>query len=248
MKPVILGATATPGQNLDALASNTYPGRGIVIGKSQDGNHIFQIYWIMGRSEHSRNRLFTRNGETVKTIPFDQSKVDDPSLIIYNAMHRTARAGTTYDVVTNGSQTDDIAAALLGGQTFEAAVSHQVYEPDAPNYTPRISGVSTYNRDQALLSIVKRNSATGEPQPMVFTKSLTSGIGWCIHTYEGDGHPLPSFSAAPYEVPLAGDIEAVSRTYWNALNHENRISLVVKSVDIRTGDTAYRIINKHADV
>jgi IMP cyclohydrolase len=232
-------------KNLATLAANSYPGRGIVIGKSTSGDHILQVYWLMGRSDNSRNRLLVQEGDMIKTVPFDKSKVEDPSLIIYNAMRVVTVASNTYHIVSNGDQTNTIVEYLEKGDSFEEAVRSRTYEPDAPNYTSRISGVVNAVDWTATMAIARRDPATGEPQHDSFAPNLTeNGLGSCIHTYQGDGNPLPAFVGAPYVVPLGENAEDTAHIYWDKLNFENRIAIVVKSIAVESGETACFIINR----
>jgi IMP cyclohydrolase len=232
--------------NMDSLRSNVYPGRGIVIGQTPDGGKLVQVYWIMGRSENSRNRVFVREGDVVRTAPFDESKVKDPSLIIYNCTRVLDRA----HIVTNGDQTDTIYDALGSGGTFESALDTREFEPDEPNYTPRISGL--VNLDDGLcaykLGILKTiGNDPGRPvrHYYSFGKAIP-GVGHFIATYSGDGDPLPSFEGEPQPVEIPGDIDTALDLYWNALNEDNKVSLLVKFIDPETGSSDVRIANKHS--
>jgi IMP cyclohydrolase len=237
--------------NLKRLSENPYPGRGIVLGLNSRGDEAQQVYWVMGRSENSRNRVLVREGDVVSTAPYDASKVIDPSLIIYNAMRI---AGNTH-VVSNGDQTDTIVESLENGQHLWEALQTRTYEPDAPNYTPRISGLikkspaSRYPHYD--LSIIRRSEVTGEPQRIYSGGSYDiqneKGAGHCIHTYKGDGEPLPSFTEPPYKVPLGETTDETAETYWKNLNKDNRVALVVKGIRLATGEVNYRIINAHEE-
>jgi IMP cyclohydrolase len=231
-------------QNLQVrLQKNRYPGRGIVIGKNKSGSHLIQIYWIMGRSENSRNRIFTLEQEIVKTVPKDASKVSNPELIIYQALRHL----DGYYIVTNGLQTDTIYAALQQDCSFEAGFKKHVYEPDAPNYTPRIAGLINYKAKAPVfqMAIVKKSMLNTAPIYSFFEYSqLEKGCGYCFHTYEKDETPLPAFSGEPYLVPIADTLEAIAQQYWQILDKENRISLVVKSIDVVSLQVACCIINK----
>lgn len=234
---------------MEALRANPYPGRGIVMGFDTQGERGIQVYWVMGRSENSRNRRLVLDGETVRTEPFDPSKVEDPSLIIYNAMRRVGDV----DIVTNGDQTDTIAAAVPHGQEFQAIYS-RLYEPDAPNFTPRISGIMRTKRDHngntvrgtLTFAITSKEPHLDQPHHMTHTPtdSRMFGKGLAVHTYEGDGNPLPSFRQDPYPVLLQGSDGEIAHTYWDILNAENRIALVVKSVNFQTGERQHTIINQ----
>ncbi|MCI1306186.1 MAG: IMP cyclohydrolase [Lachnospiraceae bacterium] len=227
------------------LSSNTYPGRGIVIGKSEDGKYAVAAYFIMGRSANSRNRVFTEDGEGIRTQAFDPSKVEDPSLIIY-APVRVRGCDT---IVTNGDQTDTIYEEMEKGRTFEESLRGRTYEPDGPNWTPRISGLmhienGTY---RYAMSILKR-----EPGDIDQTDRFTfdysdaaPGTGHFIHTYMSDGDPLPSFEGEPAPVDIKGDIDAFTDLVWNSLNGDNKVSLFVRFIRIETGTYETRIVNKN---
>lgn len=226
-----------------ALGATTYPGRGIVLGKSADGRHAAIAYFIMGRSENSRNRVFVADGEGLRTQAFDESKMEDPSLIIY-APVRVLGAVT---IVTNGDQTDTIYEGLRLGGSFESSLRTRTFEPDGPNYTPRISGVVEPALDRYRLSILK--SADGDPasdRRYFFEYSHTAaGTGHFIHTYREDGNPLPSFEGEPTPVAIEGDIDAFTETVWNSLNADNKVSLFTRFIHLETGETETRIVNKH---
>ena len=227
------------------LQQNSYPGRGIVLGCSADGKYAVAAYFIMGRSENSRNRVFVQDGAGIRTQAFDPSKMVDPSLIIYAPV----RVLGAYTIVTNGDQTDTVYELMRGGKTFEESLRTREFEPDAPNYTPRISGIidQTNHGFSYALSILK--SADGNPvscQRYTFSYSNPlAGQGHFIHTYEGDGNPLPSFSGEPQKVAIEGDIDAFAQMLWDSLNEENKVSLFVRYIDKVTGETETRIINKN---
>jgi hypothetical protein len=230
--------------NLEALRKNSYPGRGIVIGLTPDGRHFVQVYWIMGRSENSRNRVFVREGEAVRTAPFDAAKVKDPSLIIYNVARVCGRA----HIVTNGDQTDTIHDSLKQGQTFEQALYTRTYEPDAPNYTPRISGIVDLDGAHAYQLAVLKTLGGDPALPARFVCSYAKGIrgvGHMLTTYRGDGNPLPSFEGDPQPVPVPEALHAVLDLYWTALNADNKVALMVKFIDAQTGKAEVAIVNKH---
>lgn len=235
----------TADQNLESLKHNEYPGRGIVIGQTPDGTRLVQVYWIMGRSENSRNRIFVKeeNG-FVRTEAKDPAKLIDPSLIIYYP----AKTLNSAHIVTNGDQTDTIYDTLSEGGTFEQALTTRTYEPDGPNFTPRISGlIDLDNKDCTYkLSILKSNSGSEAQTLRQFFhyEQGLPGFGHCIHTYEGDGNPLPSFKGEPVIVPLYDDIDQTASAYWDRLNADNKLSLLVKSIRIDNGQTEMRIINK----
>jgi IMP cyclohydrolase len=229
----------------EELSSNTYPGRGIVIGRSDDGKYAVTAYFIMGRSANSRNRIFVENGEGIRTQAFDPSKVEDPSLIIYAPVR--VRGFDT--IVTNGDQTDTIYEKMETGKTFEESLRGRTYEPDGPNWTPRISGLmhienGTYRYS---MSILKR-----EPGDLDQTDRFTfdysdaaPGTGHFIHTYMSDGNPLPSFSGEPTPVDVTGDIDGFTELVWSSLNADNKVSLFVRFIEIETGKYETRIVNKN---
>ncbi len=227
------------------LSSNSYPGRGIVIGKSADGKYAVTAYFIMGRSENSRNRIFVEDGTGIRTQAFDPSKLIDPSLIIYAPVR--VLGNTT--IVTNGDQTDTIYTGMDKQLTFEQSLRSREFEPDEPNYTPRISGmmnVENGNYNYAM-SILKSNN--GDPDSChryTFAyENPKAGEGHFIHTYMCDGNPLPSFEGEPKLVEINEDIDAFADTLWNSLNEENKVSLFVRYIDITTGLWDTRIINKN---
>jgi len=230
-------------ENMQALRANVYPGRGIVIGQSPDGSKMVQVYWIMGRSENSRNRVFVQEGDVVRTAPFDASKVEDPSLIIYNC----ARSLDHIHIVSNGDQTDTIYDAILNGETFEDALDTRQFEPDAPNFTPRVSGLIDPDDQHAYKLGILKTIGNSPDRPVRsyynFEKPI-AGVGHFIATYSGDGSPLPAFDGDPQMLPLLDDIDATLDLYWSALNDDNKVSLMVKSID--ADDTAdVRIANKN---
>ncbi|HBF38876.1 MAG TPA: inosine monophosphate cyclohydrolase [Firmicutes bacterium] len=231
--------------NMEQLTKNSYPGRGIISGLSPDGGHYVQIYWIMGRSQNSRNRVFQNEKGFVRTKAFDESKVTDPSLIIYYPV----KFWQNCHIVSNGDQTDTIYECLQNGGTFEEALDTRKFEPDAPNFTPRISGIIDFNDSRSLyqLSIIK--SAANRPETCIhsyfrYSKGIP-GVGHCLHTYSGDGEPLPSFAGEPYPVILYNDIDQTANCYWDLLNRDNRVSLLAKYIDIRTHESEIRIINQN---
>ena len=224
------------------IASNRYPGRGLVIGRSAGDDAWFLLYWIMGRSESSRNRRFAIEGPVLRTEPVDPERLVAPELIIYPAM---IELPGTY-IVANGDQSRTIYDALRGGGTFEAALATREREPDAPNYTPRISGVLDLNGPPAVsLSVLRAN-----PADPAYTDRLTyrpdpppPGLGLCLTTYMGDGEPLPGFSGDPLLMPLEGGAEEVMGTYWDALDEENRVAIALKCVT-RNGSSELMAINR----
>lgn len=230
-------------KNEGNLKKNIYPGRGMVIGQTPDSKNYVQVYWIMGRSSNSRNRIFESDGDFIRTRAFDESKLCDPSLIIYYPV----KSLKGYHIVTNGDQTDTIYDFINNGDSFEAALNTRKFEPDKPNYTPRISGIINTNKSSFALSILK--SADGNEEFCIRNyynyDKFISGFGYCIHTYVEDGNPIPSFKGEPYIVSLENDIDKNAEKYWNILNEDNRISLLVKYINCDTKKTSVRIINKN---
>lgn len=227
------------------LRSNEYPGRGIVIGRSDCGKYAVTAYFIMGRSENSRNRVFVEDGDGIRTQAFDPSKLTDPHLIIYAPV----RVLGSKLIVTNGDQTDTIYELMDKQQTFEQSLRTREFEDDAPNYTPRISGIMHFENGgfNYAMSILK--SANGNPDSCQrFTFSYTkpvAGEGHFIHTYMGNGSPLPSFEGEPKLVEIKGSIDQFTDTLWSSLNEDNKVSLFVRYVDLETGKSETRIINKN---
>lgn len=228
------------------LSSNVYPGRGIILGKSADGKNAVIAYFIMGRSENSRNRVFVEDGDGIRTQAFDESKLSDPSLIIYAPV----RVLGNKTIVTNGDQTDTIYEIMNQQQTFEQSLRTREFEPDAPNYTPRISGIvkCSDGRMNYALSILK--SADGNPEcceRFTFTYSNPlNGTGHFIHTYMTDGNPLPSFEGEPKLIELGDeDIDTFADKLWKSLNEDNKVSLFVRYINIETGKATSKIINKN---
>lgn len=224
------------------LAGNPYPGRGIVLGKSADGQHAVAAYFIMGRSENSRNRVFVPTEDGIQTQAHDPSRMTDPSLIIYHPVRRIGQGL----IVTNGDQTDTIRDYLLTGRTFAEALRTREFEPDAPNYTPRISGLLSPD-GSFQLSILK--SAEGDPscccRYTYHYDSPSAGEGRFIHTYMGDGSPLPSFEGEPERITLdAPDAETLAKRLWEALNPENKVSLFVRYISLADGTHRDVICNK----
>ena len=227
------------------LKENSYPGRGIVIGRSADGKKAVTAYFIMGRSENSRNRVFVEEGEGIRTQAFDPSKLTDPSLIIYAPV----RVLGNKTIVTNGDQTDTVYELMDKQQTFEQSLRTREFEPDGPNYTPRISGimhVENGNYNYAM-SILKSNN--GDPDSCnryTFAyENPKAGEGRFIHTYMSDGDPLPSFEGEPEWVKIEGDIDSFTNMIWENLNADNKVSLFVRYIDIATGKYETRIVNKN---
>lgn len=224
------------------LNTNTYPGRGIVLGKSKDGKKAVIAYFIMGRSANSRNRLFEENDRGgIRTKAFDESKMEDPSLIIYNPVLKID--GKT--IVTNGDQTDTIYDHMKEGFCYHHALVTREFEPDAPNYTPRISGVVKPNGDYNL-SILKSNLGMPECVRYFFEYPAHPGMGHFIHTYEHDGDPIPSFEGEPTPVEIDGsDIDAFTSTVWDNLNEDNKVSLFTRFINLENGEEETRIVNKN---
>lgn len=226
------------------LGVNEYPGRGILLGRSEDGENAVIAYFIMGRSENSRNRVFETQGEGIRTKAFDESKMTDPSLIIYSPV----RVLGNRTVVTNGDQTDTVYDSLNRGGTFEDALRTRSFEPDSPNYTPRISGlVETGRRFSYRLSILK--SAEGDPgsvQRFFFEyENPAAGEGRLIHTYLGDGNPLPSFEGEPTLLDIGGNLDQFTEALWQNLNAENRVSLFTRFIHLKTGEAQTKIVNRN---
>ena len=227
------------------LQANAYPGRGIVIGKSPDGAKAVTAYFIMGRSENSRNRIFAEEGEGIRTQAFDESKLADPSLIIYAPV----RVLGNKTIVTNGDQTDTVYDGIKEGLTFEQSLRSREFEPDGPNYTPRISGIMQVEDGtfHYAMSILKSNN--GNPDSCnryTFTyENPVPGEGHFIHTYMHDGDPLPSFEGEPKLVAVEDDIDTFTKTLWENLNEDNKVSLFVRYIDIATGTYETRIVNKN---
>ncbi len=226
------------------IKDNSYVGRGIVIGKSEDGQKAAFAYFIMGRSENSRNRVFTEKDGEVTIYPFDASKVKDPSLIIYSPVRK---AGNSV-IVTNGDQTDTIFDFLMKGKTFEEALETRCFEPDAPNFTPRISGILNFAGGDFTykMSILKSADEQGSAcNRYTFSYVPLAGLGHFIHTYNCDGDPIPTFTGEPERVQIPNDMQAFSDTLWNNLNEANKISLYVRYTDLATGKFEHVLINKN---
>ena len=229
----------------EELKGSTYPGRGIVVGRSADGRSAVAAYFIMGRSENSRNRVFVPDGEGIRTQAFDPSKMEDPSLIIYAPV----RVLGNHTIVTNGDQTDTVYEGLSKGLTFEESLRSRTFEPDAPNFTPRISGLMHVEggRFDYQMSILKSND--GDPsscQRFTFAyENPAAGQGHFIHTYARNEEPLPAFEGEPEPVVISGDISSFTKTVWASLDEDNKVSLFVRFIDIRTGEYETKIINKN---
>ena len=228
----------------ERLEGNRYPGRGIVIGKTPDGKKAAIAYFIMGRSANSRNRVFTEKNGEIFTEPFDASKVEDPSLIIYAAV----RSYENKLIVTNGNQTDTIYDGLAAGKSFSQALTSREFEPDAPNLTPRISGMLTIEGNDFTyeMSILKSGDAAGTfCNRYTFSYGASAGLGHFLHTYVCNGNPIPTFQGEPERVAMDDDIDAFTTDLWNALDAENRISLYVRYTDLETGEAQSRMVNKN---
>ena len=228
------------------LSDNSYPGRGIIIGKSADGKKAVTAYFIMGRSSNSRNRIFVEDGEGIRTEAFDPARLEDPSLIIYAPV----RVLGNKTIVTNGDQTDTIYEGMDRQLTFAQSLRSREFEPDGPHYTPRISGIMHIEngRFNYAMSILKSNN--GDPSSCnryTFAyENPTAGEGRFIHTYMQDGNPLPSFEGEPKLIGIEGEIDEFTKTVWDNLNEDNKVSLFVRFIDINTGKYETRIVNKNS--
>ena len=225
----------------EELRNNTYPGRGIISGKSEDRENMVIVYFIMGRSVNSRNRVFIEQEGGIRTEAFDPAKLSDPSLVIY-APVRVIDGKT---IVTNGDQTDTIYDFIKEGKTFEEALRTRTFEPDAPNFTPRVSGIvenGTYK-----LSILKSNNGNPDSAQRFFYEYMepVAGEGHFIHTYLHDGNPIPSFEGDPTPMEIKGDIDSITKEVWESLNEENKVSLFVRTINLKSGEEQTRIINKN---
>ncbi len=227
----------------ELINGNPYVGRGIVIGKTEDGTKAAVAYFIMGRSENSRNRVFIENGDEVIIHPFDASKVEDPSLIIYSPIRKIENKL----IVTNGDQTDTIYDFIADGKSFEDALETRQFEPDKPNWTPRISGMLTFGDKLTYkMSILKSADIEGsECSRYTFSYNSLNGIGHFIHTYVTDGNPIPTFMGEPERVAVPNDIDEFLNKIWNNLNEQNKISIYVRYIDLATGESENRMINKN---
>lgn len=229
----------------ELLRGNKYPGRGIICGMTEDIRHTVSAYFIMGRSENSRNRVFSADGEGIRTQAYDPSKLTDPSLIIYAPVRVFHDENNTVTIVTNGDQTDTVYDGLAHGMSFSDALRQRTFEPDGPNYTPRISGaVEGFGYVLSILKSANGNSDSVRryyfeyPQPV-------AGEGHFIHTYRCDGNPLPSFEGEPEQVLIEGDIDSFTNGIWDSLNAENRVSLFVRFIDVESGAYETRIVNRY---
>lgn len=227
----------------ELLEGNTYPGRGIMVGTTPDGKKAAAAYFIMGRSANSRNRVFVRKGEEIFTEPFDASKVEDPSLIIYAAV----RQYENKLIVTNGDQTDTIYEGLKNGFSFAESLTGREFEPDAPNLTPRISAMLMFGEEfRYQMSILKSIDPEGSDcARYTFSYPAKPGLGHFIHTYVCDGNPIPTFQGEPERIATCDDIDTFTDDLWTALNYDNKISLYVRYTDLATGEYEDRIINKN---
>ena len=226
------------------LSSNTYAGRGIVTGKTTDGKKAGVAYFIMGRSENSRNRIFSEKGDEVIIYPFDASKVEDPSLIIYSPIRKTGNKL----IVTNGDQTDTIYNFIENGKTFEEALETREFEPDRPNWTPRISAMLTFAENDFTykMSILKSADENGSAcNRYTFSYKALNGLGHFLHTYVCDGNPIPTFLGEPERVAIPNDIDEFTTLIWDNLNCQNKISLYVRMIDLESGAVENRLINKN---
>lgn len=225
----------------EELRGNTYPGRGIVLGRSEDGKKAVIAYFIMGRSENSRNRVFVEQEGGIRTEAFDPAKLEDPSLIIYAPVRVLGKQ----TVVTNGDQTDTIYDFLKEGKSFEEALRTRTFEPDAPNFTPRISGL--VEGFDYKLSILKSNNNDSSSTRRYFFEYTDpkAGEGHFIHTYKCDGSPIPSYEGEPTPVVISGDIDAFTNEIWENLNADNKVSLFTRFIDVESGELETRIINKN---
>lgn len=227
------------------LSNNTYPGRGIVIGRTKDGKKAVTAYFIMGRSNNSRNRVFVEEGEGIRTQAFDPSKLEDPSLIIYAPV----RVLGNKTIVTNGDQTDTIYEGMDNQLTFEQSLRSREFEPDTPNYTPRISGImhvenGKYNYAMSILKSNNGNPKSCNRYTFAYENPV-AGQGHFIHTYMHDGNPLPSFEGEPKLIEISGNIDEFTDMIWTNLNEDNKVSLFVRFIDIETGEYETRIVNKN---
>ena len=228
----------------ERLVGNAYAGRGIVLGKTEDGKHAAVAYFIMGRSENSRNRVFVEEGEDVTIYPFDASKVEDPSLIIYSPIRKLGE----HLIVTNGDQTDTVYDGVKAGKSFSESLESRAFEPDAPNFTPRISAMLSFDGSYRYQMSILKSADEGGSACNRFTYAYApiDGVGHFLHTYMTDGHPLPTFCGEPERVSIGSDIDAFTSEIWSSLNPENKISLYVRFISLEDGRTMDRLINKNS--
>lgn len=223
------------------LSGNSYPGRGIVLGRTMDGTKAAVAYFIMGRSENSRNRIFVPTKHGIRTEAFDPAKLEDPSLIIYHPVRKVAEDL----LVTNGDQTDTIRDFLLNGQSFESALQTREFEPDAPNFTPRISGIVHQDGSYCLAILKSADSEGSACTRQFFHYPAISGLGHFLHTYHSDGNPIPTFIGEPKRVDIPDELNEFADMIWNSLNDDNKISLYVCYRDLKSGAFEDKIINKN---
>ena len=226
------------------LRANEYPGRGIVIGKTPDGTRAAVAYFIMGRSENSQNRVFAEKGDDVVIYPFDESKVEDPSLIIYSPIRKLGDRL----IVTNGDQTDTIYDFVKKGKGMAAALKTRCFEPDAPNFTPRISGMLTFEDGDFSyeMSILKSADERGSAcNRYAFCYAALAGLGHFLHTYHENGNPIPTFTGEPERIAMLNDIDLFTKTIWENLNERFKISLYVRFLDLKNGNVENRMVNKN---
>ena len=229
----------------EELKNNDYPGRGIIIGKSEDGKKAVTAYFIMGRSQNSRNRVFVTDGDGIRTEAHDPSKLEDPHLIIYAPV----RVLGNKTIVTNGDQTDTIYELMDKQMTFEQALRTREFEDDAPNYTPRISGIirtenGGFNYAMSILKSANGNPDSCQRYTFAYNNPI-AGNGHFIHTYMGDGSPLPSFEGEPKLIGIPNDADEFATKLWDALSEDNKVSLFVRTIDLETGEVVSKIINKN---
>lgn len=225
------------------IKGNPYVGRGIAVGKTADGKKAAVAYFIMGRSDNSRNRIFVENGDEVIINPYDASKVEDPSLIIYSPIRKTG----DFLIATNGDQTDTIFDYVSNGRSFEEALETRCFEPDGPNWTPRISAILDFDGELTYkMSILKSADPEGtQCNRYTFSYTAIAGLGHFIHTYVTDGDPIPTFQGEPERINIPDDIDEFTNDIWENLNEQNKIAIYVRYVDLATGETENRMINKY---
>ena len=231
-------------ENLRLLTNNEYPGRGIILGRSLDGSRLIQAYWLMGRSENSRNRVLQQRGATVRTAAADPAKLEDPSLVIYAAMRESAG----HYLVSNGAQTDALAEGIAAGKSFQEVLLAWRHEPDEPHWTPRIAGDLALEGDRAGAQLALIKADPFDPARSLHQffhfEVLEPGFGWCVTTYRGNRNPLLSFTGEPYLMPLVESAELLADALWNHLNGENRVALAVKAIDPVAGKASVVIRNR----